>query len=654
VHFTKHPGNPVLEWSPNGDGEEGAASGAALVDLDGSVLLYYGANSFAGRNSVNADARLAVSSDGTDLIDTAKVLDHDSAGIWGSGDELFPVAALRHAERYIVFYMPNGSPERRTLGVAWGNQRARLTQTGGARVAARDVSLLGPASVVQLSRDRWAIFINHVHEDRFEAYTFSPDSPRRLEGPVVSYHFPNVWAGTVLLDRDTSTWFLYYRTPGGHGVKLAPMGPPDESGPSAPLELTAIDADSSSVELTWQPADDPDTGVAHYVVYRDGERVGTSRVTSFRDEGLSELSGYVYQVSAVNYHGAHGQLGTPLDVTTARDRSGPRIESASASGDLSRLVLEFDEAVTPESAEVLEHYRLEAGAEVVAAELLSEKSVALTTTELTDGVTYWVEIEGVEDRSQRGNPSSAQQIAVTASQAPGLVGWWRFEEGDGETVGDSANFGSDGSTAYPGRAPATWVRGRIGGGLRFDGRDDLVTIRSGRRLANATSHSFTIAAWIKPTAWPENQNPSNTHHSIVTRGSGGLFYEASGEWRSSIELETGELVDLRSQPTSPGDWHHAAMVVDAVARELRLFIDGREVDESPRSYSGSPRDLGESPFYLGTQDPLIERWDNRFTGVLDDVRIHDRALDSAEVARAYSAATDAVATESGHRSRAER
>ncbi len=54
--------------------------------------------------------------------------------------------------------------------------------------------------------------------------------------------------------------------------------------------------------------------------------------------------------------------------------------------------------------------------------------------------------------------------AATINPHPGLVGWWRFDEGSGTIAGDSSGNGNNG-TIYG----ATWVAGKYGQALSFDG-----------------------------------------------------------------------------------------------------------------------------------------------------------------------------------------
>jgi hypothetical protein len=117
INFKKYSGNPVLTWFPNKYGEEGAVSSGVILDQDGNVVLYYGANTKESATTVNSDGRVAVSQDGFVFEDRGVVLDGKSPGVWGSGDEVFPVGAIYHQGRWIVYYIPNGVPQSGQLGL---------------------------------------------------------------------------------------------------------------------------------------------------------------------------------------------------------------------------------------------------------------------------------------------------------------------------------------------------------------------------------------------------------------------------------------------------------------------------------------------------------------------------------------------------------
>jgi hypothetical protein len=145
INFTKHPGNPIITWFPNDSGEEGAVSAAAVLDANGEIVLYYGANTEESATTVNADGRLAVSSNGLAFSDQGIVLDHDDSSVWGSGDELFPITAIRDDGQWIVYYLPNGTPQSGKVGAAWGTSRSSLDTTDAARQGGSTISGWGTA-----------------------------------------------------------------------------------------------------------------------------------------------------------------------------------------------------------------------------------------------------------------------------------------------------------------------------------------------------------------------------------------------------------------------------------------------------------------------------------------------------------------------------
>ena len=90
----------------------------------------------------------------------------------------------------------------------------------------------------------------------------------------------------------------------------------DGSPPAPPGSLTASAIHANRVELEWEPAQDPQSGVDSYVVLRDGKKKGTTEDTRFIDETVQPESDYQYRVRAVNGSGDPGEPGDPLNVRT--------------------------------------------------------------------------------------------------------------------------------------------------------------------------------------------------------------------------------------------------------------------------------------------------------------------------------------------------
>ena len=76
----------------------------------------------------------------------------------------------------------------------------------------------------------------------------------------------------------------------------------DTTPPSPATNLKAMAASSSRVVVTWSPGSDPQSGVKHYAILRNGTRVATVPATStaFTDTGLSARTSYSYKVVTIN------------------------------------------------------------------------------------------------------------------------------------------------------------------------------------------------------------------------------------------------------------------------------------------------------------------------------------------------------------------
>ncbi len=91
----------------------------------------------------------------------------------------------------------------------------------------------------------------------------------------------------------------------------------DTTHPSPATNLTATATSSSHAVVTWAPGSDPQSGVKHYVILRNGTRVATVPATSatFSDTRLSAHTRYSYKVVTVNGAGLTA-ASTAVKVTT--------------------------------------------------------------------------------------------------------------------------------------------------------------------------------------------------------------------------------------------------------------------------------------------------------------------------------------------------
>lgn len=227
IRFTKYERNPVLTWTPRQNLEEGATSSAALVDASQRIVLYYGANTWAGADQVNADVRVALSDDGLRFNDAGVVLAHSDRSVWGFGDELFPLIAIRNGGERVVYYTPNGTAQRGLLAVARGDT-ARFSKSSPVADGGRSVRVWGPGGAARIGAQTYALFLSDERASAggsMQVRSMTWNRPDRVTQTLATYDWADVSVGTVLLDEENQRWLLYYRNAAhdAYGVKVAPL-----------------------------------------------------------------------------------------------------------------------------------------------------------------------------------------------------------------------------------------------------------------------------------------------------------------------------------------------------------------------------------------------------------------------------------------------
>ena len=201
----------------------------------------------------------------------------------------------------------------------------------------------------------------------------------------------------------------------------------------------------------------------------------------------------------------------------------------------------------------------------------------------------------------------------------GLVGYWAFDEASGTTATDGSGNGHTGTFQY-GVARASVVECRRGGCVSLDGVDDYVRVLDAAALKLVGD--VTISAWIKPTGL-------GTAQSIVSKRYEYELGEISASppngvrWTHKASGGTVVSGGLTSS-TAGGQWQHVVLVRNATTKEVRGYLNGAPALTStyalPPAANTYNVNIGRNP--ASTQ---------RFKGLIDEVRIYNRALSAAEV-----------------------
>lgn len=204
---------------------------------------------------------------------------------------------------------------------------------------------------------------------------------------------------------------------------------------------------------------------------------------------------------------------------------------------------------------------------------------------------------------------------VRAAEESGLCGYWNFDESKGNTAGDSSGNNND-ARIYG----ATWVKGKFGYALQFDGIDDYVDCGSDESL-NITG-AITIEAWVKPTKFGALQVIISTGNSYDMKDHQySLHFRRENKFMFARGDET-KFDNLYSAMHDSSAWHHVVGVDDGA--ELRLFVDGEKVDTKPKTVTPTPNvyKLKIGGYKIGGY---------YFQGLIDEVKIYNRALSDEEI-----------------------
>ena len=199
-----------------------------------------------------------------------------------------------------------------------------------------------------------------------------------------------------------------------------------------------------------------------------------------------------------------------------------------------------------------------------------------------------------------------------AGSTSGLVAAYSFDEGAGSVLTDASGNGHDGTISG-----ATWAGGHDGGALSFNGSSASVDLGA---LGTFYQSGFTLEAWLQKATtkkdvgvlgtWTPSGGPMIWIDHIVgdyqlTLGASGLQYY----------LDSGH-------PANLGQWQHVAATFDGST--ARFYIDGTEVASRSVTYSVGTSNAWRIGAYGSPAG-------NFFDGLIDNVRIYNRALGASEI-----------------------
>ncbi len=224
---------------------------------------------------------------------------------------------------------------------------------------------------------------------------------------------------------------------------------------------------------------------------------------------------------------------------------------------------------------------------------------------------------------------------VKAPNNFGMVGYWSMEDGKGTKATDFSGKGNIGTLTNM-DAATDWVTGKIGKALDFDGTNDYVDMGTAARVIPAST-AFSLSWWDQVGSSPSSFEglfafATGSKHLLVYRD-GTDLYVTPHDGTNAVKFSSVPSLSI------PNVWHHWVIVGTAggeshTVGDYTLYIDGASQAAAGTSGTGSN---ASQINYIGH-----DGFDATWKGLIDEVRIYNRALSSTEVAALYAKTSQAL------------
>jgi len=207
----------------------------------------------------------------------------------------------------------------------------------------------------------------------------------------------------------------------------------------------------------------------------------------------------------------------------------------------------------------------------------------------------------------------------------GLVGYWPLESSNAE------DYSGQGNDANLSGGVTTGAQGTVGDAYSFDGTDDLVEVPHDPVL-NPEDGDWSVSVWViidsftsSPAGIIEKRNTATGNDRMY-----GLFQNKEPNFIAGQVDDGSNAVFPLTNTFSSGVWQHIVLTWDASASTGTIYRNATQESQKTNSNIGTlsstePVDIGES---LRQNEPI--------DGQIDEVRLYDRVLSSAEIEALYA------------------
>ncbi|MFC5832329.1 LamG-like jellyroll fold domain-containing protein [Nonomuraea insulae] len=238
---------------------------------------------------------------------------------------------------------------------------------------------------------------------------------------------------------------------------------------------------------------------------------------------------------------------------------------------------------------------------------------------------YWP--GDVDEVRVYGRAMFADEVADLVNSAATLVGHWKLDEESGTSAADSSGRASAATLS----GAASWTSGWLDGALALDGVNGYAQTTG--PVVN-TRTGFTVSAWTQLDYLPTRDTAAVAQPGGRAAGFQLGFDKEQGRWTlgmAAADTDTAALVRTRSDAIpNPLEWTHIAGVYDALAGQLRIYVNGRLSTTTITDHLSAWN--ATSPLQLG-RTKAAGVFTGYWPGTVDDVRTYDGVLSAEQIAQ---------------------
>lgn len=205
----------------------------------------------------------------------------------------------------------------------------------------------------------------------------------------------------------------------------------------------------------------------------------------------------------------------------------------------------------------------------------------------------------------------------------GLVGYWPFDEGSGQTFDDMSGSDLTGNVET-----AEWVDGKFGSALDYNG--STYSIVPHKPVLNDFPNGMTISAWLYRSG--DRGGLSMFISREIGSTSGEYFGLGFQDNEYMVIMGNGGFTWVHQTRAPNQQWIHYVWVYDNA--NYALWVDGVRLFDG--THGAGFNMVDNNPLHLGgnsnTGGPPHQEF---FYGRIDDLRIYNRPLSGAEIGDLY-------------------